>query len=150
MAVCARSSASLIAFQIHGGGAITVVTIAPIEVVQLFVWHVKHVSNAAAPSATRVQILSARSPAAHTTSSTILVAHDLDVGDVLESDRFLLTLAVDLTQHLLIKVVLILTGLATSSRPRVQVGPILPIAPRNVFVLEVFVRQLVLVVGPDV
>ena len=149
MVVCARSSASLIAFQIHGGGAITVVTIAPIEVVQLFVWHVKHVSNAA-PSATRVQILNARSPAAHTTSSTILIAHDLDVGDVLESDGFLLALAVDLTQHLLIKVVLILTGLATSSRPRVQVGPILPIAPRNVFVLEVFVRQLLLVVGPDV
>ena len=149
MVVCAHSSASLIAFQIHGGGAITVVTIAPIEVVQLFVWHVKHVSNAAL-SATRVHILNARSPATHTTSSTILIAHDLDVGDVLESDGFLLALAVDLTQHLLIKVVLILTGLATSSRPRVQVGPILPIAPRNVFVLEVFVRQLVLVVGADV
>ena len=140
----------MIAFQIHGGGAITVATIASIEVVQLFVWQVKHVSTAAAPSATRVHILNTSSPAAHTTSSTILVAHDLDVGDVLESDRFLLALAVDLTQHLLIKVVLILAMLATSSGPRVQVGPILPVAPRNVFILQVFVRQLLLVVGSDV
>ena len=38
------------------GGAITVVTIAPIEVVQLFVSHAKHVSTAAASSATRVHI----------------------------------------------------------------------------------------------
>ena len=150
MAVYACSSASLIAFQIHGGGAITVVTIAPIEVVQLFVSHAKHVSTAAASSATRVHILNASSPAAYTTSSTILVAQILDVRDVLESDGFLLALAVDLTKHLLVKIVLIVTVLATSSGPRVQVGPILPAAPWSVFVLKVFIRQLVLVVGPDV
>ena len=149
MAVCARSSGSLFVIQIDGGCTFTIATITSIEVVQLFVIHTKHVSTTA-PSTARVHILTARSPAAHTTSSTILVAHDLDVGDVLESDRFLLALAVDLTQHLLIKVVLILTVLATSSGPRVQVGPILPVAPRNVFILQVFVRQLLLVVGPDV